>query len=50
VDGIIRVWNLEAGSSFTLAGHGSWANVIRILPGKSQLLSCSDDKNMVSVY
>lgn len=50
VDGIIRVWNLEAGTSFTLAGHRDWANKIRILPGKTQLLSCSDDNTMVFLF
>jgi WD40 repeat protein len=50
VDGLIRVWNLEAGCSFSLRGHRNWANKIHILPGKKQLLSCSDDNTMVFVF
>ena len=47
VDGIVRVWNLQAGSSFTLVGHSSWVNKVKILDCKTQLLSCSDDGKMV---
>ncbi|KAI8898235.1 WD40-repeat-containing domain protein [Globomyces pollinis-pini] len=47
VDGIIRVWNLEAGCSFTLVGHRDWVNKVRVLPGKKELLSCSDDNKMI---
>ena len=46
-DGIIRVWNLEAGTSFTLVGHRDWANKVKILAKKTQLLSCSDDGTIV---
>lgn len=47
VDGIVRVWNLQTGSSFTLVGHASWVNKVQILSCKTQLLSCSDDGKTV---
>ncbi|KAJ3257628.1 hypothetical protein HK103_004416 [Boothiomyces macroporosus] len=53
-DGIIRVWDLAKGCSFSLVGqvllnyrHQDWVNKVKILPGKKELLSCSDDNNMI---
>lgn len=46
VDGIIRVWNLSRGCSFTLIGHRAQINKVRILPCKTQLLSVSTDTTL----
>lgn len=43
IDGSIRVFYLAKGCSFSLMGHTATVNKVRLLPGNSELLSCSDD-------